>query len=105
MKYRKKPVVIEAIQWKGGEFLPMIPNLPWLCDAINNGTIQHDEDGLTIGTLEGRLTVSPGDWIIRGIKGEIYPCKPDIFAATYESAEPEIHLTHEDVVSRCQGTL
>lgn len=77
-KYRKKPVVIEAEVFD-----------PEDCS-------QHDRLGLSksfvdgsfgIDTLEGRMVVSRGDWIIRGIKGELYPCKPDIFAATYELAE------------------
>jgi len=59
MKYRKKPVVIDAEQWKG-------PG-SWFVD-----------------TLEGRMEGKPGDWIITGVKGERYPCKPDIFEATYE---------------------
>ena len=80
-KYRKKPVVIDAIQWTGenmsemqsfcGEavvFKLMAPPIP------------------VFKTLEGELKASIGDWIIKGVKGEFYPCKPDIFAATYESA-------------------
>lgn len=67
MKYRKKPVVIEASQWhKEGDH-----------PAVFNGQVQ---------TLEGPLNVSPGDFIICGVKGEFYPCKPDVFAATYEPA-------------------
>lgn len=83
-KFRKKPVVIEAEQF-----------MPDGSAATNQGAmfmefpIQSDEDGphLIIPTLEGAHRANPGDWIITGIKGEIYPCKPDIFAATYEAVE------------------
>lgn len=88
MKFRKKPVVIEARQFHN--------------DAGDHETVYWINSGqLTIGrelatwingklyipTLEGEMEASPGDWIIRGVKGEHYPCKPDIFAATYEAAE------------------
>jgi hypothetical protein len=89
-KFRKKPVVVEAIQYIGpadeGGFI-FVGRVDWLDEAFNrtlslksgaSGTLLH------IDTLEGSLTVSPNDWIIRGVKGELYPCKPDIFAATYE---------------------
>jgi hypothetical protein len=94
-KYRKKPVVIEAVQFlpqgpgSGGSFDAM-PK--WLEEAYANGTVTRVEEPgkgarLRIKTLEGPLYGDAGDWIIRGVKGEIYACKPDIFAATYEPAE------------------
>jgi hypothetical protein len=74
MKFRKKPVVIEAVQWfKDGDH-PVVLNNAW-----------HGKP--YIQTLEGDHIVTPGDWIITGVKGEHYPCKPDIFEATYERAE------------------
>ena len=74
MKFRKKPVVIEATQWfKHGDHPAVKP--------ANRG-----KDAI-IQTLEGPHFVIPGDWIITGVKGEHYPCKPDIFEATYEKAE------------------
>jgi hypothetical protein len=81
MKYRKKPVVIEAVQlpFKIGE----IPD--WIFG--HNITLSQSLEYARIATLEGVMDAGPGDWIIRGIKGEIYPCKPDIFAATYEPVE------------------
>lgn len=96
MKFRKKPVVIEAVQYHLQEFAdnPLtfdeVPN--WLGNAIGDGTIRPEfrsEDYwyLIIKTLEGDMTVTPGDWIIQGVKGEIYPCKPDIFEATYEEVQ------------------
>jgi hypothetical protein len=89
MKYRKKPVVIEAIQYEGkGNVVPRGALPDWLWEALEKG-IAHSTNGsdpFILETLEGPLTVSPGDWIIRGVKGELYPCKPDVFAATYGAA-------------------
>jgi hypothetical protein len=82
MQFRKKPVVIEAFEWKTGYVAPA-----WFDEARNLGIVGADkEGGCFIKTLEGLMRARPGDWIIRGVKGEIYPCKPDIFAATYEAA-------------------
>ena len=75
MKYRKKPVVVDAVQWfKHGDH-PAVLNL-------NSNNI----NGI-LSTLEGDMYVSPGDWIITGVKGEHYPCKPDIFEQTYEAVD------------------
>ena len=91
-KYKKKPVVIEAIQWIGtnvDEILGFVVTKAELrrIDVIgpNGGTIPGG--GLVISTLEGDMTASPDDWIIKGVKDEFYPCKPDIFAATYDKVE------------------
>lgn len=94
MKYRKKPVVINAVRWTGwnitgeigcnGERLPV-----WFKDAVVNGVIRMDRIIPIIHTLEGDHEVTSGDYIIRGIKGELYPCKPDIFAASYEEVKDE----------------
>ncbi len=79
-KFRKKPVVIEAVQWTG-------ENVKEVMDFMRWRNAEHDSvRGLTIRTLEGTHHASPGDWIIQGVQGEFYPCKPDIFAATYEDA-------------------
>lgn len=80
-RYRKKPVVIEAIQFTGENFAE--------CCAFDAGVRVRHAQGLPrfleVDTLEGDgLTAVPGDYIIRGIKGEVYPCKPDIFEETYE---------------------
>ncbi len=84
MKFRKKPVVIEAVQWRGD-------NVDEVFDlaASYSGSVTHDptRDCFEIGTLEGLMTAGIDDWIIKGVKGELYPCKPDIFAATYEAVE------------------
>jgi hypothetical protein len=84
MRYRKKPVVIEAIKWDG--FLPKKDVHPvWFYDAFDFGVIYLNRDGsVHIKTLEGIMTASIGDWIIRGVKNEIYSCKHDIFLETYE---------------------
>jgi hypothetical protein len=84
MKFRKKPVVIDAVQWDGradtaNTFLGERFGIDWeYAGALTEGL------ALMIPTLEGRMRCDVGDWIIRGIKGEFYPCKADIFALTYE---------------------
>jgi hypothetical protein len=86
-KFRKKPVVIEAVQWDG-KFTTLEP----IMDGVRGTTVlgqSFTDDALEIETLEGTMRAEIGDWIIRGVKGELYPCKPDIFAATYEPATPE----------------
>lgn len=95
--FRKKPVLIEAIEFLGEDRLGWrFRGMPdWLKAALNGepgepGSIWDDLHGLVIGTLEGHLTLSSGDMIIRGTAGEIYPCKPEIFAAIYEPVEPEV---------------
>jgi hypothetical protein len=91
MEFRKKPVVIEAIQWPGDKFEASPPE--WLVKAMcvepgTPGFLMRIGDKLVIETLEGQMWALPGDWIIRGVKGEIYPCKDDIFSMTYEDATP-----------------
>ena len=81
MKYRKKPVVIEAVQWTG-------ENLKEVLDFMKWRNANHDDvSGLVIHTLEGNHSARVGDWIIKGVQGEFYPCKPDIFEQTYEMTE------------------
>ena len=82
--YRNKPIVIEAFKWTGGPDQAEDP--VWIVDAIKAGNIMFNGEGMHILTLEGVMLAQPGDWIIQGVKGEIYPCKPDIFEATYEDA-------------------
>lgn len=83
MKYRKKPVVIEAEQWCG--FNLNDDNSLFQSPKV---IIKHDGSEFLVDTLEGVMKGNKGDWLIKGVKGEFYPCKPDIFAATYEPAEP-----------------
>lgn len=86
IQYRKKPVVIEAVQHFAdmGTRTAIIPR--WLITACLDGTLYEKGGDSFIKTLEGDMKVSDGDWIIRGTKGELYPCKPDIFEACYEPA-------------------
>lgn len=88
MKFRKKPVVIEAYQWSGAAFDDIVKewNPPLGTDKCIHCEYCLDVHG-RISTLEGAHIVCLGDWIITGIKDESYPCKPDIFAATYETVE------------------
>ncbi len=83
MKFRKKPVVIEAVQYRGDE--------KSYNALIRMGCVpqQHaaDGDSIRIVTLEGEHICSLNDWVIKGVKGEFYPCKPDIFEMTYEAVD------------------
>ena len=92
MKFRKKPVVIEAVQFLPGDALAIDELMDWL-DGHGAVYVPHGETELEIRTLEdghdGRAkhVASAGDWLIRGVQGEFYACKPDIFEATYERVE------------------
>lgn len=94
MKFRKKPIVIEAFQYDGdlmytnGDYY--VPQ--WAINAFKNNIMYYDSidkepSELFIKTLEGIRHISVGDYVIQGIKGELYPCKPDIFESTYEKYE------------------
>lgn len=96
MKYRKKPVVIEAVKvsdvqsYKDGQSIINEQMMPaWLNDAIENKVVSFG--GVTLGgsvkTLEGSMQFGYLDWLIQGVNGEIYPCKPDIFLKTYEEVK------------------
>lgn len=89
MKFRKKPVIVEAVQ-----FLPNEQSTKAILELGASGTrvvetfiSPKGEYSLYINTLEGKMEASIGDWIIRGVSGELYPCKPDIFLKTYEVME------------------
>jgi len=80
MKYRKKPVVIDAIQWFCFGDHPAV--------VLKSAPNRYADEGIPwIDTLEGGHIVTPGDWIITGVKGEHYPCKPEIFNMTYEAVQ------------------
>lgn len=97
-KYRKKPVVIEAVQWNGDNLAEVTAFLELKSEFILKGTTSKgvafwkwdeyerivEEKGLRIQTLEGEMKADVGDYIIKGVNGEFYPCKPDIFEKTYE---------------------
>ena len=93
MKYRKKPIVIEAMQWDGSteSYVRIVEELNstrigdgrlMLCDDPEEGGTH-----ISLSTLNGNVTVLPSEWIIKGVRGEFYPCKPDIFEKTYEKVE------------------
>ena len=88
MKYRKKPVIIEAFKWTGGR--DQLEDPEWVIEEIKKGNVTFDRTPpitMKIKTLEGVMTAQEGDFIIQGVNGEIYPCKPDIFEKTYEKVE------------------
>ncbi len=84
MKVRKKPIVVEATQWLGHasdlDVERFGSQYTHVCSHCRNGMLEHGK----VPTLEGYHIVCPGDWIITGVHGERYPCKPDIFAETYD---------------------
>lgn len=92
-KYRKRPVVIEATRWDGSA-ADATRCINWILgsDGEHSGRFHSGGDDtdicISIDTLEGTMQANPGDWILRGVRGEFYPCKPEIFAATYERAQP-----------------
>ena len=85
MKYKKKPVIIEAWQYKGNDDFEGAPS--WVVEAFENDVLDAAGGRYYINTLEGKMYISPMDYIIRGVRGELYPCKPFIFEETYEEAE------------------
>ena len=92
MKFRKKPVVIEAVAYheKNGHFIERWSER----NAVESPVLEPTPENpsgmyLQIRTLEGTMIATPGDWIIKGVAGEFYPCKPDIFEATYEPVDGE----------------
>ena len=97
MKFRTKPVVIEAMQWpeegrREYESVCQRANIHrWVNGNGGKTTVVYEASDVyaAIVTLEGKMRISSGDWVIRGVKGEFYPCKADIFEATYEPVEDE----------------
>lgn len=87
IKYKKKPVIIEALQFKSNMSVKDLNDLIDFIGMRNIVDIGRDNLYLTIRTLEGNMTASSGDYIIKGIQGEFYPCKPDIFEKTYDKVE------------------
>lgn len=91
-KYRKKPVVIEAMEFLGNEVTRSEQEasahsiVRWIGEHGHSAASMDSSRGryVVIATLEGKMEATPGDFIIKGVQGEFYPCKPDIFAKTYE---------------------
>ena len=92
MKFRKKPVEIEAMKFEtnNDNGLCMKEIECWILK--NGGTVENNNTDLKIKTLEGIMRADVGDWIIKGIKGEFYPCKPDVFEVTYETKIGRAHV-------------
>ena len=89
--FRKKPVEIQAVRVKDALTAATTTwsDLPrWLVDAYERGNVLFLPHAILIKTLEGEMRGDRSDWIIQGVQGELYPCKPDIFEATYELVEP-----------------
>jgi len=95
MRYKKKPIVIEAVRLENNydsiyDAVEFVFHVGMETSVIGaNATVRNvqDDGGFLISTLEGKMKASFGDYIIKGVKGEIYPCKPDIFEMTYELVE------------------
>jgi len=90
-KYRKKPVVIEAIQFTGNNIVEIIKFMQERANGDKSRYLRYNakKGEYFIPTLEGKYKLTEGDYVICGIKGEFYPCKPDIFEMTYEKADSE----------------
>lgn len=82
-KYRKKPVVIEAVQWTGHNW----DEIDTFCSHASKAGNYSTTGDLVIVTMEGEMLARPSWWVIKGVQGEFYPCEPDIFEATYELVE------------------
>lgn len=100
-RYTKKPITINAFQWDGKNPDGNHESWPtWAWESSDISWTGNSKEGwLAIQTLEGEIFANSGDWIIRGVKGEIYPCKPDIFEATYEPAESRPPSGNSDPVT------
>jgi len=79
--FRKKPVEIQAMQWTGVDAKAGVCRFMGGCDCVSDCA---GAEPIMIDTLEGEMQCNVGDWVIRGVVGEFYPCKPEIFAATYD---------------------
>lgn len=108
MKFRKKPVVIDAWNYEGDYVFDTWKDLPdWIREAYEKGILIPigGKEGITIKTLEGDHRADIGDWVIKGVKGELYPCKPDIFKQTYE-IEPKsdyLFFSKEESLKNLEG--
>lgn len=107
VKFKKKPVEIDAFQWTGD--INQTEDPEWIVAAIREDRVVVHSLGsehmqLIIETLEGTMAAKPGDWIIRGVKGEIYPCKPDVFEQTYEPATDYADVA-EEIAAENEGRI
>ena len=107
-QYRKRPVVIDAVRvadvLDAAMYGPTVPQ--WVYDAWRACHVVLRSGFIEVNTLEGVMRAEYGDWLIRGVQGEIYPCKPDIFAATYEQVEePKKVVRREELMELLQSLL
>ena len=99
MRYKKKPVLIEAVQYDK-------TNLEEVLNFAEGNACYSSNEGLIIATLEGEMHASDGDYIIKGVNGEFYPCKPDIFAKTYEPEDPSaVGMTFGEAIEALKNDL
>ena len=82
--FRKKPVVVEAVRFNTEEYHAQLELADWCGGRLRGIRLPPRERVIQIDTMEGEMEASFGDWIIKGVKGEFYPCKPDIFTITYD---------------------
>ncbi len=85
MKYRKKPIIVEAVLWTGDVDNVEAPE--WFKNNMKNGNIRRAGKALVINTMEGNMYCCVGDYVVQGVKAEVYPIHPDIFKLTYEKVE------------------
>ena len=106
MRYQKKPIVIEAFRWTGGPDQTEDP--AWIVDALIHCKARVMDGGtdnaiMILSTLNGNVTVHSGEWIVKGVKGELYPCRPDIFEATYKPVNESAECTDEQLLTDQTG--
>jgi hypothetical protein len=107
-QFRKLPVVVEAVQlrWDTWDEMCGFADVGKLEDGHPEGIMDGDKIGLKIPTLEGVMYANENDWIIRGVAGELYPCKPDIFEQTYERMDAEaveiVEFGHDDPIGEIE---
>ena len=104
MKYMKKLIIVDAVQWTGDN----VEEIKTFLDE-NGGAYTITDNGFVINTLEGNMLASLGDYIIKGVHGELYPCKPDIFKETYDQVNVRINgkvnITDNDNIKIIKATL
>lgn len=103
--YTKKPVTIEARRFEtnNDDGLHMKLLCDWANEPKDKAVVTHDRTCIYIATLEGTMQADCGDWIIRGVKGELYPCKPDIFEATYSLASRDADAAGKPAITRAEA--
>lgn len=110
-KFRKRPVVIEAVQFTEALAIAMLIDKQDGPFGLHASGSYHPEKRkvytacIYVDTLKGKMRADLDDWIIRGVKSELYPCKPEIFAATYESADTPVAAQRDDLAKRIEKAI